>query len=117
MLTLTLSEERTNNCFQLTNSSNNSCSISLITENSSLICLSNSSNKGFDSCSFYSGPSEASILAFNENSESCGIIASNTTYSDFGSYSGGSESCGIIASTSGFSASSSSFSTSCNYSC
>ena len=45
-----------------------------------------SSNDNLDSCSFYSEPSDATILAFGEASESCGAIAN-----------AGSESCGAIA--------------------
>ena len=55
-----------------------------------LIChttslLATPEGEGYDSCSFYSGPSDATIFAFGESGESCGSIASS---------SGGSFSCG-----------------------
>lgn len=89
----------------------------LISDNTSLISSDTSlistvlSNGGFDTCSFYSGPSDAAIIAFGEScgsvayegaGESCGAIA----YADSG------ESCGSIASSGG-----SSFGGCCSYSC
>ena len=83
----------------------------LITNNTNLISPS-LSDGGFDTCSFYSGPSDSTIMAFGENSESCGSIAYSGSES-CGSiaYSGGGESCGSIAS------SSSTTSCCCSYSC
>ena len=70
-----------------------------------LICRTTSllatlDGEGYDYCSFYSGPSDATIFAFGESSESCGSIA----YADSEScgsvaYSGSGESCGSIASS------------------
>ena len=117
MLTFTASEERQNNGFMFIGSSKTS-SVSLITGEAvgsvSLLAPSKSSNCGFDTCSFYSEPSESTILSFGESYESCGIIANN--YSEAGGYTGGGESCGIIASSGSFS-SSASFSGVCSYSC
>ena len=85
-----------------------------------LIChttslLATPEGEGFDTCSFYSGPSDATIFAFGESGESCGSIA----YSDSEScgsiaFSGGSESCGSIASSGGGSVSCGG---GCSYSC
>ena len=85
-----------------------------------LICsitslLATPEGEGYDSCSFYSGPSDATIFAFGESAESCGSIA----YADSEScgsiaFSGGSESCGSIASSGGGSISCGG---GCNYAC
>ena len=77
--------------------------------------LATPEDAGFDSCSFYSGPSDATIFAFGESAESCGSVA----YSDSEScgsiaFAGGSESCGSIASSAG---SSVSCGGGCNYAC
>ena len=117
MLTFTSSEEKQSQCFHLlgtVKTSNNhvrliSNNTSLISENTSIL----SSDCG-DTCSFYSGPSDASIMAFGEGIESCGSIAF-----------GGIESCGSIASSSFGSASCGSVTTTsscgssscCSYSC
>ncbi len=92
MLTFTGSEEKQNQCFHLLGTakpSNNS--VNLISDNTSLISSNTSllSDDCLDSCSFYSGPSDAAILSFGEQAESCGSIA----------YDGGIESCGSIASS------------------
>ena len=70
-----------------------------------LIChttslLASFDGEGYDECSFYSGPSDATIFAYGESGESCGSIA----YSDSEScgsiaYSESGESCGSIASS------------------
>ena len=64
----------------------------LICDNTSLIStcsslLANSEDDGMDTCSFYSGPSDNTIFAFGESSETTGAIA----------YESGTESCGSIA--------------------
>ena len=114
MAYLTLAGIDENNCFRFIGMSSGSKeSTSLLGANSEPISLI-SSNDNLDSCSFYSGPSDATITAFGETSESCGSIA----------YAGG-ESCGSIAysgdsgtccSTTSF-ASSSSTGSACSYSC
>ena len=117
-LTFTGSEE--NSCFKFigSNSTQNG-SVGLISDTTSLISnnislLSSSSDDGLDSCSFYSGPSDSTIFAFGESSETCGTVAYSGSES-CGSiaYSGGGETCGSIASSS----SSSSSSSGCCYSC
>lgn len=112
-LTFAGSEERQNTCFKFIGANSNpNGGVQLISKNTSLIF---SSTEGCeDTCSFYSGPSEATIMAFGENYESCGSIAYSGSES-CGSiaYSGAGESCGSIASAS----SSSSFSGGCSYSC
>lgn len=116
-LTFTSSEEN-NGCFKFIGANNKTeKSGGLISSNTSLISanisLISSSDSTMDTCSFYSGPSDAAILAFGEGSETCGSIAYSGSES-CGSiaYSGGGESCGSIASSSG-----SSFGGGCSYSC
>lgn len=118
-LTFAGSEEK-NSCFKFigaNSTQNNSAGLissttSLISNNVSLI---SAVENGLDTCSFYDGPSDATIFAFGESSETCGTIA----YSDGGetcgsiAYSGGGETCGSIASSS----SGASFSGGCSYSC
>ena len=69
---------------------------------------------GLDTCSFYSGPSDAAIVAFGESNEECGSLAYSYDGESCGSiaYSAGGESCGSIASSGG-----SLSSGGCSYSC
>ena len=125
MLTFCGSEEK-NSCFKFIGANNNQTSTSLISDNTSLISnctslISSSLSEGCtDSCSFYAGPSDATIVAFGESYESCGSIAYSGTESCGSIAYSGSESCGSIASSfsggSSFS-SGSSFSGGCSYSC
>ena len=95
MLTFTNSEEKQSQCFHLLGTVKPAKnSTHLITDNTSLITASHSllSTGGEDSCSFYAGPSDAAILSFGEQAESCGSIAYE-----------GSESCGSIAYTTDYS--------------
>lgn len=118
-LTFAGSEEK-NSGFKFigTNTNNNnsggliSNTTSLISHNTSLI--SSNVDGGVDTCSFYSGPSDSTIVAFGESSETCGSIAYSGSES-CGSiaYSGGGESCGSVASSS----SGSSFGGGCSYCC
>ena len=112
MLMVTTSED--SNCAKLlglTGSSKNEGG--LISSTTSLIFTSD--GEGNDICTFYSGPSDATIFAFGENSESCGSIAYSESES-CGSiaFADGSESSGSIASSAG-----SSFSCGggCDYAC
>ena len=118
MLTFAGTEDKQSTCFKFIGSNNNQTSISLITGKAvgtvSLI-TSSCNDGGLDCCSFYSGPSDATLLAFCESYESCGSIAYDSSSNGFGGYSSG-ESCGSIASTGSFS-SGSSFSGGCSYSC
>ena len=88
MLSFTSSEEKQNQCFHLLGTVKPSNGYThLITDNTSLIATpSLFSENGQDSCSFYFGPSDATILSFGEQAESCGSIAYEN-----------SESCGSIA--------------------
>ena len=89
MLTFTNSEDRQSQCFHLLGTAKPSKSTThLITDNTSLISRSTSllSQSCADSCSFYSGPSDAAILSFGEQAESCGSVAYES-----------SESCGSVA--------------------
>ena len=119
-LTFAGTEEK-NSCFKFIGTSSTqqaggliSSETSLISNNTSLIL--DSSDSGLDTCSFYSGPSDDTIMAFGETAETCGSIAysSAETCGSIAS-AGGVESCGSIASSS---SSSSSFSGGgCSYSC
>ena len=85
-----------------------------------LICnttslLATPDGEGYDSCSFYFGPSDATIFSFGESSESSGSIS----YSDSEScgsiaFTSSGESCGSIASSGGGSISCGG---GCNYAC
>ena len=114
MLTVTTSNDESTSCAKLLGLT------APKSEEGGLICnttslLATPEGEGYDSCSFYSGPSDATIFAFGESAESCGSIA----YSDSEScgsiaFSGGSESCGSIASSGGGSVSCGG---GCSYSC
>ena len=107
MLSFTNSEDKQSQCFHLLGTAKPakhsthliSDNTLLISANTSLIsaCGLLSDCGGEDSCSFYSGPSEAAILSFGEQAESCGSIA----YAS----SGSSESCGSVAYSGGASVS------------
>lgn len=117
-LTFTGSEDKQSSCFKFIGANTNvSNSVNLISDNTSLISSSIMSDCGEDTCSFYSGPSDASILAFGESYESCGIIASNDSSSGVTGYTGSGESCGIVASSGSFSSGSSFSGSACSYSC
>lgn len=113
-LTFTSSEE-SQTCFKFIGSDTKPKTTNLISKNTSLIVPSTSEG-GLDSCSFYSGPSDAAIMAFGESYESCGSIAFGGESCGSIAYSGGGESCGSVASSSV--SSGSSFSGGgCSYSC
>ena len=118
MLTVN-SEEKQNTCFKFIGADVTPKTTHLISNNTSLIS-STPSDGGVDTCSFYSGPSDAAIIAFGENSETCGSIAYSGMGETCGSiaYTGGGETCGSIASASVSVSSGASFSGgSCSYSC
>ena len=101
MLTFTSTEDKQASSLIFVSGATRNSSVSLISESSSLLGSSLLSNNCFeDTCSFYSGPSDSTILAFGESAESCGSIAydSSVTDASFG-YSGSAESCGSIASS------------------
>ena len=99
MLKLAGSDENQNTGFKFIGMDNQSQGVRLISDNISLI-ISDPTDGCLDTCSFYSGPSDAAIIAFGESSETTGIIA----YSDGSSYSSstysGCESAGCVASSS-----------------
>ncbi len=105
MLTFTNSEERQHSAFTLLGTATPSHSTRLISENVSLISdntsLLSSNDSGMDYCSFYSGPSDSTIIAFGEQSESAGSIANSGSSESCGSiaYTGSGESCGSVASS------------------
>ncbi len=118
MLTFTASEERANTCFKFIGAEVKSTSVHLISDNTSLISPS-AADGGMDTCSFYSGPSDATIAAFGESYETTGSIAylGGETSGSI-AYSGAGESCGTIASASASSFSSgASMGGGCSYSC
>ena len=84
MLTVNSSEEK-NTCFKFIGADSTPKTTHLISNNTSLIVPSMSEG-GNDTCSFYSGPSDATIMAFGQSCETAGSIA----------YSG-SETAGSIA--------------------
>jgi hypothetical protein len=112
-LTFAGSEERQNTCFKFIGANTNPNNSVLLSSNVTSLIFSSSTGCE-DTCSFYSGPSDATILAFGESYESCGSIAYAGTES-CGSiaFAGAGESCGSIASVS----SGSSFGGACSYSC
>ncbi len=118
MLTISSSDEKQNTCFKFIGADSAPNKIHLISNNTSLI--SQSSGEGCtDTCSFYSGPSDAAIVSFGESCETSGAIAYSGTESGGSiAYSGGGESCGSIASASVSVSSGGSFSGGgCSYSC
>lgn len=120
MLTFAGSEEKHNTCFKFIGADTKTSSTNLISDNTSLISSNTSlistalSNGGMDTCSFYSGPSDSTIMAFGESFETCGSIAySGGETCGSIAYSGGGESCGSVASSSA----GSSMGGGCSYSC
>ena len=104
MLTFTNSQGHTN-CFRLLGTAKPvSQTTNLISENTSLITNNTSLLGGMDTCSFYSGPSDETIMAYGDSYESCGSVAYSSGES-CGSvaYSGSGESCGSVASSGSFS--------------
>ena len=117
MLTFTGSEEKQNTGFHLLGTVKPSVNhVRLISDNISLISSTNSSDDGFDTCSFYSGPSDLAIMTFAETSEALEFVA-YTSGESCGSiaYTGGGESCGSVAYSGG--ACSVSTGSCCSYSC
>lgn len=119
MLTFAGSEEKQTTCFKFIGANVESAKTThLISNNTSLISPSIlTQGGGNDTCSFYSGPSDATIMAFGESYETCGSVAySGGETCGSIAYSGGGESCGSVASAS-VSTSSSSCGGGCSYSC
>lgn len=99
MLTLNTTEEKSS-CFKFIGADSAQKTTHLISNNTSLITPSMSEG-GNDTCSFYSGPSDATILSFAESCETSGTVAySGAETSGSIAYSGA-ESCGSIASSTG----------------
>ena len=118
MLTVSSSDEKQSTCFKFIGADSTPKTTHLISNNTSLI-RSTPEGGGADTCSFYSGPSDATIMAFGESCETNGAIAYSGAES-CGSiaYSGGAESCGSIASASVSVSSGGGFSGGgCSYSC
>ena len=105
MLTFTNSEEKHSSAFSLLGMNAKTNSTRLISENVSLISnntsLLSSNDGGMDYCSFYSGPSDSTIIAFAEQAESAGSIANSGSSESCGSiaYTSSGESCGSVASS------------------
>ena len=111
MLTVTTNED--SGCIKLLGLTGNKSEGGLISNTTSL--LATPEGEGMDSCSFYSGPSDATIFAFGESGgESCGSVAYSGESCGSIAFSGGGESCGSIASSGGGSVSCGG---GCSYSC
>ena len=110
MLTVTTNED--SGCIKLLGLTGNKSEGGLISNTTSL--LETPAGEGFDSCSFYSGPSDSTIFAFGESAESCGSVAYSGESCGSIAFSGGGESCGSIASSGGGSVSCGG---GCSYSC
>ncbi len=110
MLTVTTNED--SGCIKLLGLTGNKSEGGLISNTTSL--LATPAGEGMDSCSFYSGPSDATIFAFGESGESCGSVAYAGESCGSVAYSGGGESCGSVASSGGGSVSCGG---GCSYSC
>lgn len=113
MLTVTSSDEKQSSCFKFIGADSTPKTTHLISTNTSLITPSGEGC--IDTCSFYSGPSDAAIMAFGETCGSVAFAGSGETCGSI-AYSGGGETCGSIASSSvssggGFSGGG------CSYSC
>ena len=95
------SKEDSSNCIKLLGTDAPKSEGGLISHNTSLI--SASEDGGFDSCSFYSGPSDADIVAFCESGEFNNCVAFSQDGETCGSiaFSSSGETCGSIASSSG----------------
>lgn len=101
MLTVTSSKNEESGCAKLLGLTGTKSEGGLISSTTSL--LATPDGEGFDECSFYSGPSDATIFAFGESEESCGSVAYSDSGESCGSiaYSDSGESCGSIASSCG----------------
>ena len=105
MLTLGGIEEQQSTCFLFVGaSSSNNKSGGLISSSTSLICVSGPDD-GWDTCSFYGGPSDTTIAAigssYNDSGECAGVVADAGSYSGVFGSSGSGESCGAVASSFG----------------
>ena len=100
MLTVTPKNDESS-CAKLLGLTGNKSEGGLISSTTSLLATPEGS--GYDECSFYSGPSDATIFAFGESGESCGSVAFSEGGESCGSiaFSEGGESCGSIASSCG----------------
>ncbi|MBQ4114349.1 hypothetical protein IJD34_02980 [bacterium] len=103
MLTLSGTDEKQSTCFLFVGAnSSNTKSGGLITSNTNLICLTDP-DQGWDTCSFYSGPSDSTIASigssYNDSGECAGVIASSESYSGVFGSSGSGECAGVVASS------------------
>ena len=89
MLTLS-SNKNQNGAFKFIGCENSSQTPTHLISNSNKSLLSFNDDAGLDICSFFTEPSDESIMAFGESTESCGSIASageGASFSDAGSFS------------------------------
>lgn len=117
-LTFAGSEDKQNTCFKFIGADNKTPSTSVLVDKSSEapISLLSSNDCGEDTCSFYQGPSDSTIFAFGESTETSGAVAlgtGNTETSSSVAFSGGCESVGSVATSVSTSSSSSSSSFTC----
>ncbi len=116
---LTVQSKEDSHCFKFIGSDATQKTTHLISNNTSLIAPT--VGEGADTCTFYSGPSDATIVAFGESMETAGSIAySGGETAGAIAYSGG-ETAGSIASSfssgASFSSGSSFSGGGCSYSC
>lgn len=117
MAYLNLADDKTSNCFKFIGTEIQQSKPTHLISNTVSLLAPSSSEYCEDTCSFYSGPSDATIFAFGESSESCGSIAYNGESCGSIAYTGSGESCGSIASTTSYSSGSSFSGGGCSYSC
>ena len=96
MLTIKSSEEKST-CFKFIGADSTPKTTHLISDNISLIAPSVSEG-GSDTCSFYSGPSDAAIVAFGQSCETAGSIAYSECETSGSIAYSGCETSGSIAS-------------------
>ena len=110
-LTFAGSEDKQNTCFKFIGADNKTNSTSVLVDKPSEapISLLSSNNSCEDTCSFYQGPSDGTIFAFGESTETSGAIAytSDSTETSGSIASIGSDSgCAVVATSTGSSCSS-----------
>ena len=110
-LTFAGSEDKQNSCFKFIGATNKAPSTSVLVDKSSEapVSMLSSNDCNEDTCSFYQGPSDSTILAFGESTETSGAIANasgSTETSGSIATTGSDSSCAVVASSTGSSSSS-----------
>ena len=110
-LTFAGSEDKQNTCFKFIGADNKTPSTSVLVDKSSEapISLLSSNDCGEDTCSFYQGPSDSTIFAFGESTETIGAVANaagSTETTGSLATTGSDSSCAVAATSTGSSSSS-----------